>query len=1144
MATEPTVRGFNREEPIPGYRTVDLLGRGGCGEVWRAIAPGGIQKAIKIVFGDVQRADAELKSLERIKDCRHPMLLSIERIEVVEHAVIMVTELADESLRDRFNKLRAQEAVGIPQDELLKHLADVAEALDYLYDRFSLQHLDVKPENILLVGGRAKIGDFGLVKSLYERSASIVGGLTPSFAPPELFDGKPSRHSDQYSLAIVYMQMLTGVLPYSAGTMAQLATQHLRGVPDLTALPRRQHAVIARALSKDPLLRFENCMAMVQALRESAREPDVRHAPPRPEVQVEASRRTTVSTRPADPAATTSSMSGSRTKLAPPAETPDRTDSPLSVPPMIVIGVGGAGVAVVARLVTRLKDRYGAIENWPDVELMVLDTNVREMNAQFKEPELARVKVVPLPLKSAEGYAPRASDYLRWLNRRWFYNIPRDVSSVGFRPFGRLALLTHAKAVRETLRAIVASAVERGASAAPRVALISSLSGGTGSGAVLDLSYAVRSALKSQNLADDFVHGFLLHATGRAHADRDRGRTNAYAALTELNHFSRPGGCYPGESSLGALPFHGDNPTFGRTHVLHLGEGLDDEAWDVAIDNVAELVYCNSFTPAGTVFDHSLAATGHGAHVCGATSLGAGTDRIVDLAQRLVRNEVIRHLREGCPESDPSGHPLCEPTAILQIPADETRSSDAEIMIREALDRHRLDADPLVGDAELAFFQELGDSLDRFASKMVDEALPATKDLPDRDARVAAISTLIERFLHWDDDAPVTGAASQVVFPKLVARVGVLCQERVNGFIAGIRERVNARTIRVEGARRLAVEARTALQLIRERITAQAATLRARAATSLLEARGSDPPKPERQLLPGVAFGRKQEEPLKELLKPYARLRLREFLHRVAGKSVRIIDGELALLIEQFDQLSNELSHLAEPYQPGDSAEASGDVGPLSALTRYRHRLQELVRIRCPEVVRNVEAALDKEVLTTIGGLSGLLEPDANARAVLVDPLVETSRRILQQSMQEVGWQLIGAKSVSGVTPLLDVVDLVSQNYPAEPESAFRALVVTDNPAVRPLEARLEALPEVALIKSPRAVVTACAIGIEEPIGRIASRLISGITAYEDLAARVQTRTDLTWVPLSATDALPSLARQESVVEDHMTMAQTAAVLV
>ena len=70
---------------IPGYVLTDRIGSGGYAEVWRAEAPGGIQKAVKIVYGhyDDEFASQELKALERIKGVRHPFLLSLERFETV-----------------------------------------------------------------------------------------------------------------------------------------------------------------------------------------------------------------------------------------------------------------------------------------------------------------------------------------------------------------------------------------------------------------------------------------------------------------------------------------------------------------------------------------------------------------------------------------------------------------------------------------------------------------------------------------------------------------------------------------------------------------------------------------------------------------------------------------------------------------------------------------------------------------------------------------------------------------------------------------------------------------------------------------------------------------------------------------------------
>ncbi len=229
-------------QPVAGYTIAERIGSGGYGEVWKAVAPGGLSKAIKFVYGclDDNRAACELKALQRIKEVRHPFLLSLERIEVVDGQLVIVTELADASLKDRFTACRAAGAPGIPREELLVYLGDAADALDYMSERYSLQHLDVKPENLLIVGGRVKVADFGLVKEIEDHTISLVGGLTPSYAAPESFDSRPSRHSDQYSLAIVYQEMLTGVLPFPGKTTAQLMSQHLYSKPRSSPTPARR----------------------------------------------------------------------------------------------------------------------------------------------------------------------------------------------------------------------------------------------------------------------------------------------------------------------------------------------------------------------------------------------------------------------------------------------------------------------------------------------------------------------------------------------------------------------------------------------------------------------------------------------------------------------------------------------------------------------------------------------------------------------------------------------------------------------------------------------------------------------------------------------------------------------------------------
>jgi eukaryotic-like serine/threonine-protein kinase len=261
-------------EPILGYRLIQPLGSGGFGEVWKCEAPGGLNKAIKFVYGslnslDVEgvRAEQEWKALQRIKEVRHPFVCSVERIDNVDGELVIVMELAERTLHDLFIECQSAGLIGVPRDDLLRYLRDAAEALDYMNDKHNLQHLDVKPRNLFIFGDRVKVADFGLVKHLQSQGVSgPLGGVTPLYAPPETLVGKVSAHSDQYSLAIVYQELVSGHRPFIAKNIRMLAQMHMQSEPDLRALPEADRPIVARALSKDPAKRFANCMAFIGAL--------------------------------------------------------------------------------------------------------------------------------------------------------------------------------------------------------------------------------------------------------------------------------------------------------------------------------------------------------------------------------------------------------------------------------------------------------------------------------------------------------------------------------------------------------------------------------------------------------------------------------------------------------------------------------------------------------------------------------------------------------------------------------------------------------------------------------------------------------------------------------------------------------------
>src|SRR5438270_865131 len=266
------VRIESHAEPIPGYRLIERLGGGGFGEVWKCEAPGGLHKAIKFVYGDLaaaddgQRAEQELKAMSRVKTVRHPYILSLERYDIIDGQLMIVMELADRNLWDRFKECRVQGLPGIPREELLAYMDETAEALDLMNSQYQLQHLDIKPQNLFLVYQHVKVADFGLVKDLEGMQASVTGGVTPVYAAPETFDSIISRYCDQYSLAIVYQELLTGVRPFNGTSGQQLLLQHLREAPNLGPLPPSDRGPVARALSKKPEDRFPSCIQFVQAL--------------------------------------------------------------------------------------------------------------------------------------------------------------------------------------------------------------------------------------------------------------------------------------------------------------------------------------------------------------------------------------------------------------------------------------------------------------------------------------------------------------------------------------------------------------------------------------------------------------------------------------------------------------------------------------------------------------------------------------------------------------------------------------------------------------------------------------------------------------------------------------------------------------
>jgi serine/threonine protein kinase len=254
---------------IPGYILTRRIASGSSGEVYEAVAPGGISKAIKFVPIDFSSALSrrEIEGVGLIRSIRHPHLIAIDRVDVRDDSIVIVMELADGSLRDEFRAARTSGLEGIPRRRLLGWLSEIAEVLDFLNLRHSVRHLDVKPENCFLISGHLKIGDFGLVRDGARgpvNRRSQAG--TPAYAAPELFDGSTARTSDQYSLAVVCCEMLTGRRPFSGRHAAELVLNQATSIPNLSRISEPDLPHLLQALDRNPDRRFGSCTEFINAL--------------------------------------------------------------------------------------------------------------------------------------------------------------------------------------------------------------------------------------------------------------------------------------------------------------------------------------------------------------------------------------------------------------------------------------------------------------------------------------------------------------------------------------------------------------------------------------------------------------------------------------------------------------------------------------------------------------------------------------------------------------------------------------------------------------------------------------------------------------------------------------------------------------
>ncbi|MEY4567217.1 MAG: hypothetical protein RLY14_2187 [Planctomycetota bacterium] len=285
------------------YLLIERLGKGTQGEVWKVFDQQvKMQSALKFLPPDFQHSPAKHAELTRcFRLCyalHHRGLCQLKHLDTdPKHGMFLVMEYIDGIRLDRYrlellrrskndDELGASSDV-LPLSKVIALLRPVAEGLDALHvsssdSNMCLLHRDVKPSNILVTRNNdsSKLIDFGIAELVQSEpnDANIAGtktlnGTLPYMAPEILRNQTADARSDQYSLAVVVCEFISGKHPFTIVDSTKLKQSILNDPPLILGVNPRAMKVLERALSKSSHDRYNSCTDFFNELERSCHDP-------------------------------------------------------------------------------------------------------------------------------------------------------------------------------------------------------------------------------------------------------------------------------------------------------------------------------------------------------------------------------------------------------------------------------------------------------------------------------------------------------------------------------------------------------------------------------------------------------------------------------------------------------------------------------------------------------------------------------------------------------------------------------------------------------------------------------------------------------------------------------------------------------
>ena len=272
----------DRMPTIPGYRIIDVLGKGGMGTVYRAEQTSLNRQVALKVLNLAQTKDAEfvaqfVAEARAAAKLQHPNVVAVFDVEHDGDLYYYAMELMHEGSCEDWLKQHGT----MPVDRAMQVVADAAAGLAYA-ESLGIVHRDIKPDNLMLdQHGAVKIADLGLASTSSEQTSERAVGTPHFMAPEQVLKQSLDHRTDLYALGCTFYRLVTGRTPFRGQTVKDILRAQVKEPAEQATkvnsdVPQEVSSIIQRLMEKDAGDRYQTANELLEELETLMQPPQKR----------------------------------------------------------------------------------------------------------------------------------------------------------------------------------------------------------------------------------------------------------------------------------------------------------------------------------------------------------------------------------------------------------------------------------------------------------------------------------------------------------------------------------------------------------------------------------------------------------------------------------------------------------------------------------------------------------------------------------------------------------------------------------------------------------------------------------------------------------------------------------------------------